>query len=357
MGNPPDFGTLDDWSDLAELGWDSLLLGNGFSINISPRFEYESLFAEADFKGGLSAEDRAIFEVFDSRNFEVALAKLRDAIVLAEALELDPDSYKDHFRSIQTALGQTIRKVHLSGREVPTTTLATVQRAFLSHRRVFTTSYDLLAYWAISHENGYNRFCDCFWANDRNEFDPDDCAVKAQRPIYYLHGALHLVVGGSGTTRKLTRADLRRGENQILDRFGKTDGSDPEARPLLVSEGSSRDKLRVIEGNDYLAHVYEQLKRDSGPLVIFGHSLGEQDRHLIEAIVSTPGRRVAISMLPKSKERLRAGQVRIWSMLQEQNIYFYDATSHPLGAPQLRITSPRRRPVTSRPRRRELRPG
>lgn len=350
MGDLPEFGSLHDWRDLTDVPWESLLLGNGLSINVSPRFDYESLYAEADFKGGLSAEDRSIFEVVDSRNFEVALAKLRDAIVLAEALELDPNPYKRHFRSIQTALGQTIRKVHLSGREVPITTLAAIQQAFLGHKRVFTTSYDLLAYWAISHEHGYKRFCDCFWAHERNEFDPDNCTVKSLKPIYYLHGALHLVVGGSGTARKLTRGDLRHGEAQILDRFGKTDSKDPEARPLLVSEGSSRDKLRVIEGNDYLAHVYEQFKQDAKPLVIFGHSLGEQDQHLIEAIASIPGRPVAISMLAKSEERLRAEQVRIWNLLQKQRIYFYDAATHPLGKPQLRITAGLGRPVTSKHR-------
>jgi hypothetical protein len=90
-----------------------------------------------------------------------------------------------------------------------------------------------------------DRFCDCFWANGRNEFDPDDCDFFPNaRPVYYMHGALHLIVEGSGVTRKLTKAG-----QTLLDQFGKPIANDPEARPLLITEASARDKVRAIEGN------------------------------------------------------------------------------------------------------------
>jgi hypothetical protein len=68
-----------------------------------------------------------------------------------------------------------------------------------------------------------------------------------------------LIVEGPGATRKLT-SDVR----TLLDKFGKPIPGDDEARPLLISEGSARDKLRAIEGNDYLAHAYETFSDSRG---------------------------------------------------------------------------------------------
>lgn len=246
-----------------------------------------------------------------------------------------------------------MQKVHLKGREVPTQNLAAIQDAFLPYRKIFTTSYDLLAYWAIVHGRGQQLFCDCFWGK-RNEFDPADCEVRRDsRPIYYLHGALHLVVGSDGITWKLTRKDLKVGEREILERFYKPVPGDPEARPLLVTEGSSRDKLQMIEANDYLAHAYRTLAEDDQPLLVFGHSLGDQDQHLIDAIKANPERPVAISMVAKNKWDVDEQQARIRKKLKMKNVLFYDAASHPLGSQDLRV----RRFRPKRPRRRLVKRG
>lgn len=329
---------LYDWSDLEKRErWGTLLLGNGMSINVSSRFDYSSLYDEAKGRNLLASSDEAMFELFSTKNFEVALSKLRDAIVIAEAFEENTDSYKACFRSIQDTLGHAVQKVHLKGREVPTQNLAAIQNAFLPHRKIFTTSYDLLVYWAIGHGRGYRLFCDCFWGN-HNEFDPANCAVRRDfRPIYYLHGALHLVVGGDGITWKLTRKDLKAGEKEILDRFYKPVPGDPEARPLLVTEGSSRDKLQMIEANDYFAHTYRVLAEDDQPLLVFGHSLGDQDQHLIDAIKANPERPVAISMVAKNRWDIDEQQARIRKRLKMKDVSFYDAASHPLGSSDLRV--------------------
>jgi hypothetical protein len=60
--------------------------------------------------------------------------------------------------------------------------------------------------------------------------------------------------------------------------------------------------------NDYLAFVYGQLRDAAGPLVVFGHSLGEQACHLIDAANANPERPFAISMGKKTQRQLREQQ-------------------------------------------------
>lgn len=339
MEGYPGDGALRAWEEIADKGWDTLLAGNGLSINVSSRFAYESLYGEAEKaleNGPLDALDLAMFERFGTSNFEVALAKLRDAIAIAEVLGQSPAPYRRHFASVQAALGSVVRSVHLRRSEVPDSTLAAIKQALGAYRTTFSTSYDLLLYWATGHEGCFDAFRDCFWGPD-NSFDPRNCEIwSGNSAMYFLHGALHLVVDGAGRTRKLVGAD-----QMLLDQFGKPSPADPEARPLLVTEGSARDKLSAIEGNDYLSHVYEALEASSGPLVVFGHSLGEQDRHLIDAINVNPERPIAISMTLEEGD-LRERQSAIWGKLKTraEDVFFFDAATHPLGAPELRRTVP-----------------
>jgi hypothetical protein len=334
-------GTLRNWSEIAADDWSAILVGNGLSINLSRYFAYRSLYEEAKKprrgERALSEEDHAIFDAFDTTNFEVVLAKLRDAITMAEVLGRKPGPYRRRFRSVQDALGAAVRRVHLEWTEVPGESLAAIKAELRNYRAIFSTSYDLIIYWAIGHNDDYGAFRDCFWSNGC-EFDPADADVRpGRRPVYYMHGALHLIVRGSGVTRKMTQDDGR-----LLDQFGRAIEGDSEARPLLISEASAREKLRGIEGNDYLAHVYDEFERQDGPLAVFGHSLSEQDRHLIDAINENPDRPVAISMVRKGKKELREQQSEIWGKLHTEDVVFYDASTHPLGSADLTIKGQRR---------------
>lgn len=337
-GHPAD-GALSAWEEIADRGWDTLLVGNGLSINISPKFAYESLYGEAEENGEtgpLDPGDLSVFECFETDNFEVALAKLRDAIAMAEALGQPAAPYRERFSSVQAALGAAVRSVHLRRSQVPDGSLAAIKRELQRYGSIFSTSYDLILYWATGYEEDFAAFRDCFWGPD-NSFDPRDCEIwNGNRPTYFMHGALHLIVDGAGNTRKLIGAD-----QTLLDQFGESIPSDPAARPLLVTEGSARDKLRAIESNDYLSHVYDSFKERSGPLLVFGHSLGDQDRHLIDAINANPDRPVAISMI-RNEQDLRERKSAIWGKLKtrSEDVCFFDAATHPLGAPRLRRTVP-----------------
>ncbi len=326
---PPD-GSLQSWTEI-EAGLENavLLLGNGLSINVWPRFAYGSLLDHATDEG-LTPEDLILFD--GRSNFERVLADLNTAIRVNEAVKLDAAPIYERYRSIQRALGRAIREVHVGMSQVPASTLKAIRDEMVRYEWIFTTSYDLIIYWAMACGGTWEPFVDGFKYGARLEFDPARYTVyENQVPVYFLHGALHLVVGGSGVTWKLRRRDVR----TILDQFGEPIDNDPQARPLLVTEGSARDKLRAIEGNPYLSHALGQLGTIDLPVVVFGSSLSQQDQHLVDALNEHPARTVAISMLPGSERTLAPVQNDIYGRLEAERLLFFDATTHPLGASSL----------------------
>jgi len=324
MAGEPD-GTLVEWSDIVpRYRWDTLLLGNGMSINIWEPFGYRNLYDRAK-HSGLSTEDRELFS--STPNFERVLADLLTAIRVNGAIGLDTGPLLERYRNIQRALVQAVREVHLKLGRVPLSTRRTISDTMEGFEWVFTTSYDLLVYWAMACE-GFEPFMDHFRYGGRCEFDPVRATVPADRvPVYFLHGALHLVVGSAGETWKLRQTDL----DSILGQFGRPIKGDAGARPLLVTEGSADDKLAAIEDNVYLSHALDRLRQRDLPVVVFGSSLSEHDAHLAEALSEHPERPVAISMLPADRKRLLAQQVDISGRLEAEPLLFFDATTHPLG--------------------------
>ena len=79
--------------------------------------------------------------------------------------------------SVQAALGTAVRGVHLERFEVPDESLAAIKKELRKYRTIFSTSYDLILYWAVGYGDHYGYFCDCFWANGRNEYDPQGCEL------------------------------------------------------------------------------------------------------------------------------------------------------------------------------------
>lgn len=334
MAGEPD-GSLVDWREIADAyRWDTLLLGNGLSTNVWEPFGYRKLFDRAR-SGGLSARDRRLFA--HTPNFERVLADLLTAIRVNETYALRTAVLLERYRAIQLALVHAIREVHVNLSRVPEQTRLAINRQMRQFEWVFTTSYDLLVYWAMAAD-GFRPFMDHFRYRNRCEFDPSRAQVRqGDIPVYFLHGALHLITGGSGATWKLRQTGL----DTILDQFGEPIEGDSEARPLLVTEGSAEDKLAAIEDNAYLSHALERLRERHLPLVVFGSSLSEHDSHLTDALSEHPERPVAVSMLPGPKRELLAGQVDICGRLDVEPILFFDATTHPLGNPALRVPAGR----------------
>jgi Domain of unknown function (DUF4917) len=328
---PPD-GSLSQWQDIADAEeWAVLLLGNGLSINVWSAFQYRSLFDHAQ-GGGLTPEDLALFA--ETPNFERVLGDLNTTIRVMEAVGENAQPYYERYRRIKLALGGAVRQVHLTRSQVPNAALSTIRAELLKYAWIFTTSYDLIVYWAMGYGDVWDPFMDHFRYAGRCQFDPARADPPAGKiPVYYLHGALHLVVSGTGDTWKLRRNEIR----TILEQFGEQIPGDPQARPLLVTEGSTRDKLRAIEGNDYLAHALARLRGVELPVVVFGSALSTEDGHLVDAL-NEHRRPVAVSMRPTaSRKDRRELQSQIYGRLYNADpLLFFDSTTHPMGSPNLR---------------------
>jgi Domain of unknown function (DUF4917) len=333
LSNHPIDGSLCTWQEVVagHEDWSALLLGNGLSRHVWGDFGYASLFDEAqqgDSPGSLTAEDLRLFSALSTKNFERVLADLATTIRVAEALGVDSRLFVERYQSIQRALGMAVRSVHVNRAGIRDETLEGIGHVLQAQEYVFTTSYDLIVYWAMGAVD-YRGLCDCFWGSDRS-FDPSDADVNSDStPVYFLHGALHLVVMGSGVTRKLVQTGLQR----LLDQFGSPLDGDKQARPLLITEGSSQHKLQAIEGNDYLAHARDQLGDCDLPLVVFGSDLGEQDQHLVEAVNRNPDRPVAVSIrvTGKGQREIRVKKAELRATLDANPLVFFDASTHPLG--------------------------
>lgn len=333
-----------------------ILIGNGFSCAVWDKFGYSSLFERASsdesIQHPLLAEDKRCFEVLNTRIFEIVLSNLANAHKLNDALGCSNSVAMERYRHIRNALGEAVRTVHVPWNVVPDDVLVKIREELLNYKFVYSTNYDLLIYWSVMHEKNGKDFVDFFWSR-ANElgcaFNLTDTSVwndDATR-LFYLHGALHL------------HRDERTGRTyKLINREGNLLNI-PEI-PLFVSEGSSEDKLRAITSSDYLSFAYKQFTEHQAPLVIFGHSLGEMDEHLREAIrnmaknykaskwVCREPLEIAISVYRgnKSPEELVAQKANLHKKLckglrdyQKPKLTFFDAQTHPLGSSDIKIES------------------
>ena len=329
-------GRLAEWADVEGLAsWDGLLLGNGMSINVWPGFDYSSLFEEAD----LSQADSRSFEALETTNFEVVLESLDRATKLVEASGQKAEFLEERRASIAEALGRTVSSVHISRGQIPDENLQAIRSALWPHRWVFSTSYDLLVYYAAACED-FHGFVDYFWSED-GAFEESTITLNdddRRTRLLFLHGAVHLVVLSNG--RACKRKSSMFG---LLDKFDMPHAGDQLARPLLVTEGRSIQKAREIANNVYLSFALRKLREYGRPLVVFGHRLGEQDQHLLDAINEHPSRPLAIGLVDRGKRTNRRRQHEIRSRLEDSEAYFFDAATHPLGSSKLKVATPKLR--------------
>ncbi len=325
---------LRDWPEIAGQGWGSLLLGNGFSMNISSGFGYRRLFDGAE----LSETAKRLFDLYDTTNFELVLERMLDAQQISAAFGFPESGLKrmaaEH-DGIREALFAAVNDTHVRHGALSQEVLQAVAGHLRSYSRVFTTNYDLIPYWAIMSRRA--EFRDMMMPSDGELlFDPATALWSGDRTqLLYLHGALHLWRDDwAGVTGKWTATVT--GLLDLKDRYEEH----PSREPLLVSEGTAKDKYAVIQRSRYLWFALQELTRDTAPLVIVGSSFGENDTHIVEAIKAGGApRSIAIGIHVG-----RATPVQIASRLgvlrerfEGNNVVFFDVATHPLGDPQLNV--------------------
>jgi len=177
-------------------------------------------------------------------------------------------------------------------------------------------------------EGGAAGFKDYFWNAGMFSLDNTEVWDKST-VVLYLHGGLHLSKLTTGQTMKRVAGFVN-----LLDSFGMDQEG---ATPLFVSEGNSEDNRRSIYNSDYLAFAYNEFVHHKGPLLIFGHSLGAGDGHLISAIRQQSTKRIAISVMPGDEHQIVEAKAHYRHYLPELELFFFDARTHPLGSPTLQV--------------------
>ena len=118
------------------------------------------------------------------------------------------------------------------------------------------------------------------------------------------------------------------------------EGLDEGQYPLFIAEGSPEKKLEQIQGSGYLWYGLEKLRAIQSPLIMFGHSLGESDNHLLNVIAKNrklPELYVGLHGDPDSKSN-RAIQVATPKLMDRRaqfsaaytkplEVYFYNSDS------------------------------
>jgi len=280
-----------------------LLLGNGFSLNFSQLFNYDSLFEE--FLRGCNPDDAKMFRRFETPNFEHIQEQLLDAKKVNTIFGLPTRPIDFAIQKLREGLIKSIESNHPRAHEIDDGALLKVSEALDPFEDVFTFSYDLFLYRIImksverAKATGIRKHSDDFWREQSEEFlEFMDFDNYKNKHVYYLHGALFLFSG-----RRLDYHNdlkLRRGD-ESFDELIEVISSKIKVGtfPLFVSEGNHEQKLRSIFESPYLRFAYRKLGGSKRPLVVYGWSISDQDKHILNVLNSPwrENRRVAVSVL------------------------------------------------------------
>lgn len=261
-----------------------VLLGNGFSIGCDPIFSYPSLY-EAAVKAGLSDRAQAVFTRLGTSNFEGVMRLLDDSHWIAETyglIDTPQSAMLDDVNVIKNTLVEAVAHSHLAHTGLVSDEKKAAALKFLApFKNVFTTNYDLLAYWVnLACPQGPP------W-KDGFRSDADDPEAPyvvfserlgSQPGLFYLHGGLHLHIV-QGELRKHCWNRTGKALTQLIQ-----EGLANKSYPMFVAEGSAEQKLEQIQRSGYLWYCLDKLAKIESPLLVFGHALGDSDRHLADAI-------------------------------------------------------------------------
>lgn len=279
-----------------------LLLGNGFSIACrADIFHYGSLFAQADFSA--APEVVSVFDALGTQDFEAAIHALENAARILPAYlghgAAAQAKMIQHAATLKDILVQTIAGNHPNiPLDIPDAKFWACRRFlsyFLSGPKagcVFTLNYDLLLYWTLMHDDmPFDEPIDLAtndgFGNDEDEPDADYVVWQGETNahsacVMFLHGALHLFDSG----KELLKYTWVRKGVPLVDQA--RDALANNAFPLFVAEGTSAQKKTKIRHNAYLYQGFKQftanVQQGKHCLFIFGHSLAENDDHILDRI-------------------------------------------------------------------------
>ncbi len=232
---------------------------------------------------------------------------------------------------LKDGLIKTIEDVHPRWAETDQAQLERIALELNTFNDIYTLNYDLYLYRMIlilkdkhSADTSIRPYSDFFWEiHDERflDFCSDSSRVyKGFRHPYYLHGALFLF------RESIHDLKLRSDDSptELMEAIGKIirEGE----IPLFVSEGTPEQKREAIGRSGYLRFALEKLEDSTNSLVIFGSSLSDPDKHIVDAINrNTRGLAISIHVGLKTNGELISEKYRMESIFPEHTIEFFNS--------------------------------
>lgn len=317
-----------------------LLLGNGFSIALFPSiFTYGTLFDRAKKSKKLSDKIANVFDLLGTTDFEKVMEALQVASALvgiyaekvpklAARLQADAEKLRD-------VLAETISENHPERPYNITPKQYGSCKRFLSRfdtGSIYTLNYDLLLYWTLMQDEvkpdvpSDDGFRDSERGGDN--YVVWDVQNSRHQRIFYLHGALHLYDAGA----ELKKFVWSKTEIALVDQI-RTSLARREY-PLVVTEGTSEQKMDRIQHSGFLNRAYRSFAEIGGNLFIYGHSLAENDEHLLKLIDRGNTKQIFVGIYGEADSptnRKVIARARQFSTRRPEshpaNVYFFDAAS------------------------------
>lgn len=288
----------------SELKKPKLLLGNGFSRACrNDIFSYDSLFERADFSA-LPGPAKASFAALKTTDFEVVMDALRKAAILVSVNDSAGSELAQQFEVQADGLREVLVAAIAQNHPAKPANIAEEEyahcRKFLSaFQDIYTLNYDLLLYWTLMQEEIPPRVkCDDGFRRPEEGVQPWVTWDSTAYPqcIHYLHGALHVYNAGPEVQKYTWRHTGLPLTDQVNDAIkgGKF--------PIFVAEGTAEQKATRINRSNFLGRSFRSFQSIGSPLVCFGCSLAESDRHVIRAIARGKVKELAISVFGGSPD-------------------------------------------------------
>lgn len=323
------------WPELAdEFRGSDLLLGNGFSMNLTPVFGYGSLFAR--FYAKATSQDQAVLSAFNTTNFEFILEDLSMARRVNGILGVPTQSVGELADRVREGLIKAIEESHPRKRAIDWHQLERIATQLGEFQDIFTLNYDALLYhiimickdrWERGDRSG--RYNDYYWNRISPEYLKfmDFQSYKPYKHVYYLHGALFLFKSMSYETMEQVDVKLCASESyELLDAIASEIRSG--TLPLFISEGKSEEKQRAISRSDYLHFASDALEEPRASLVVYGASLGPQDKHIADSIRrGTPRAALSVYSQGRTAEAIEQELNLLRARLPRMKLSFYDSSS------------------------------
>ena len=112
---------IENWLDIADDFQDTLVIGNGASIAVDERFDYQSLLEEAKKAKLIDNSVDEVFKYLVTKDFEFVLWTLGFVSDINQKFKIKAKEVIDAYQKVQKALIETIQRSTQNGEKLSST--------------------------------------------------------------------------------------------------------------------------------------------------------------------------------------------------------------------------------------------